>query len=212
MLSNCAHFQALCQAANAAAALASIYAHGKDADPARPFAVVALEDPRYGAVSGSTADRFKPSGSVFLSLEVPSVKTGTITGQTSAAIFDCSALAGFEDDHFNGLRLTMTSGAASGEYQTIMDYTGSNGRFILQRSLTVLPGVGSTFKISPLNAADSIKHFLNVLGDIVDDLTALSGTGGCESFEQLSLEEFGRPALDKEADNDLGARLRLQLK
>jgi len=209
MLSNCAHFQKLVKAANAAAALGSIYEWGQQPAPTRPFALVSSElyDPQL--LAGGSRDWYQPLGSLKAQFEIPLAWSGVNTS-TSATVFDVTEFVGLDDDFFNGLEFYVTSGAHKEEHGTVGDFAGTQGRVTLSAPLTGNLAPGDAVEIRPATDKDGWTWFFNVLGDIVSDLQALSGTGGCLSLRRMKLQEYGRALKETEATDWIGAILEME--
>lgn len=190
MLSACAGFQKLVQAANAAAALSSIFAFEEDGQPDRPFAVVDfLDNFAMQDISGGAALKYKNAGTLAIWLEAPArYDAVAISTANTDTIFTASALAGFADDHFNGLTLEMTSGDEEGETKVISDFAGATGQITLAGALSGAPSAAETFSIYGASDQDSRYFFANTLSDILSDLLAISGTAAYLALRNVRME------------------------
>jgi hypothetical protein len=125
--------------------------------------------------------------------------------------FKDSAQALRADGFFNGLNLTITPTGGTLQTKAVIDFTGADGLLALASALTPSPTVADAYTIAPADASDGMTFFMNVLGDIITDLQALSGTGGCLSFRAVRIEDYGRAKIDQEASDYAGALLALDL-
>jgi len=199
MLSECTSFQKLVQAANASAALARIYSVGEEDEPARPFAIVDLLEDSPVDAAGGTRNFTIPHGRLSLTVEIPLLKTGTVTSGSSSTVFSDSALAGFADDHFNGLTLQI-----GGVERQIADFAGATGTITLSAALSGTPANGTEFTIYPASVEDAFTWFRNIIGDIKEDLLTLSGAGGYLSLSKFAKTAEGRSQDDKEDTDYIG--------
>jgi hypothetical protein len=205
MLSNCASFQKLVQAANAAAALSSIVSFGQSSDHARPFALIGLGDvPRESTSRG----RFTPGGNLRITIEAPLHYEAAVTGATSNTVFACSSLARLADNFFSGMALEMLLvGALATETDTVSAFTGSTGTITLATGLSETPEVGSVCNISAADVNDALTFFMNAMGDIQLELEHLSGLGGNLNLHAIRLGDYGRPEREDDKDEYAGAVL-----
>lgn len=206
MLSNCASFQKLVKAANAAGALSSILQFGQSSDATRPFALIELGDVPREAISQA---RFKPAGQLKLALEMPLKWEAAVTAQTSASVFRCSTFANLANDFFNGLRLKMLAGDQINQADDVSDFAGATGEITLATGLPGAPGVGSTLRIYPSNVDDALLWFMNVVGDIQTELEALSGQGGYFNIHSIRMGDYGRPTQEDREDDYAGCVLEI---
>jgi hypothetical protein len=206
MLCACASWQKITQSANAAAALTKTIGFGQDSSLARPFANVYLVGAGGDNIGGGSVEAFLPRGTLGLALEIPLEYSGAVTTAGTETSFKASALAGFADDCMNGLQLTITPTGGLEQTVAISDFVGSDGTLTLAR-IRPAPSLADTFTIAPANARDALVWFLNILGDIVADLNAQAGTGGCISIAHADLKNYGRPERDKEDDDYAFAEL-----
>lgn len=206
MLSNSASFQKLCQAANAAAALQKIVLQAGD-PLTRPYAHVMDLEPNSERIAGGSRDYYRTTHKLAIEIEMPVALTGTVTVAGDTDEFTVGGLAGLKDDHVNGLVLMMTSGMASGQSAVISDFTGASGAIVLASALTAAPGIGDGVSIAAANLADEHVWCLNTIGDILDELWALAGTGGYVGFAGVRLTASGRPQQDRQEDDYWGAVL-----
>ncbi|MCW8129623.1 MAG: phage BR0599 family protein [Planctomycetota bacterium] len=217
MLANCASFQKLVQAASATAALAKVYPFGIAGEPARPFAVVGHEDWRPEAVAGGTRLEYANLGVLSILTEVSLKLEAAVTTANSTTVFRLSGLVGLKNDHFNGLKVKILSGAAKNEIGEISDFDGATGEITLAGALPAAPQVGDTLRIYPGSDQDAYTWFMNTMGDIAAELLAQSGAGtdlntvdsgmpagfGCLALRQPRQEVFQRAAPDKQAVDHL---------
>ena len=207
MLSNCATFQAIVQAASAAAALARIYAYGKSGAAARPFAVLECPEFRRKMIAGGTRDWYTTEGKLSISFEMDTNKTGTLTSQTSSSVFADSSLIALPTDFFKGLMFKPTAGVTKGESKEILAFNGTTGQITLVSGLTQQPGLVA-YSIEPATVADANNFFFNWLNTIERELLALSGTGGSLSIKP-AINDKGRSRNDKREDF-FGANIELE--
>lgn len=213
MLSECTALQKLFKAASATAALASIHIYGK-AGAARPFALV--ERPKFSrpAVAGGASNQFVGVARQTVWLEFPIRWSGTVTTGASNQILTVSALAGYADDHLNGLNFVYLPGASE-EVVAISDFDGATGQITLASALSGTPAPGDAFKIRPASDADAWIFGTNVLGDVQSQLEAkaggadltdasslLGGELGPLGLRDFELGELGLPARDETAPDD----------
>lgn len=219
MLANCTSFQKLVQAASASAALARVYPFGVMGEPTRPFAMIGFEDWNPEAVAGGTNLEYVNIAELSILIEMALTLTGTVTTQNSTTVFRAASLAGFANDHFNGLSLKSLTGTSANQNQSreILDFNGANGEITLATALPAAPAMADTFRIVPASDADAYTWFMNVMGDIMAELLPQSGAGtdlstvdsaiaagtGCLALRNPRQEVLARPARDKSAVDTL---------
>ena len=206
MLSNCTSVQKLFQAANAAAALASIHMFAKD-DPTYPLCIVEPQQWSAEDVAGGASVKYVATGLIAALFEIPVIPVANgvaITAVTDASTFRASSLVALKDDHFNELTLTMLTGDYVDEAQTVSDFDGTTGEITLGSALSGAPDVGDTFKVAPADVADAYTWYFNVLGDIREELEALSGQGGYLALRNIRCDRWGLELIEDSEDEQLG--------
>jgi hypothetical protein len=201
MLSNCVTFQKLTQSANAAAALTKIFRFAKKGQPTRPFALLMADDFRRDSKAGGSRAYYHSSGSMWFSIEVDIERAATITGVTSDTVFTAAALAGLADDYFNGLELTLTSGAQKDSHREVLDFNGATGQLTIASGLAAQL-VNTTFKIGPLDLDDMYLHFLKTLDAIIAEMEALSNTGGYLHLTSINRDDYGEVRADQRSGGE----------
>lgn len=203
MLGTCTAWQKLCQAADASEALDHIHLFerntSRDGSITRPFAVVLPPHYKFQDVGDGASLSYAGVGTLALHFEMAISTTGTLTGVTSAQILVDSALVGLADDHFNGMRLKMTSGAYKGDSAPIADFDGATGTITLAAPLAGAPAIADTCRIEAPSTSDAYLFALNTLGDVVADLKLESGKGGSLALRDINLEIHGLSKPDKKS-------------
>ena len=195
MLSNSAAFQALVSVASAAAALPFIGVDGVLGTVARPWAYVGLENHTSRSKSGGSVDRYIPSGTLKLVLEVPSSRDSTLTAVTDAShVTDASLIS--LTDWYTGKQYTALSGAAAGQNPDVTALVSSinftTGQITLATPLFALPAIGDGYELFSSTPEQALSHFRNQLGAIQADIQSLSGSGGYISIHEIGFSDYGR--------------------
>jgi predicted phage tail protein len=95
----------------------------------------------------------------------------------------CDGLVGYDDDYFNQMKVTVTSGAAAGEERVISDFDGTTGTLTLATSLTAAPSAGDTLMIRD-------RVFIKVRGVDIYGPGTLSSSVTVE-FDNLTEDALG---------------------
>jgi hypothetical protein len=192
MLAACEGVQSLFAAADATAAAQRIHLFEKHA-PARPFIVVWPQNWAARDIAGGSRIGYRAAGLLAFLIEFGLVREGIeVTAQVSGEQFTAAELAGHADDHFAGVELQIDSGAQEGQTGVVETFDGVTGEIVLASALPGAPGLGSVFQLRPADVEDAYIWGLNLLGDIREDLEALSGGGGYLGLRNIRLDDnFG---------------------
>lgn len=215
MLSQCASFQALVGAADAAAAKASIHVGRSTAGDswgdvaagaARPYALLQSRALNPVMVGGGSRDFWANAGELLIELEIDTYAPGQVTAEASASVFTDANLVA-PASLLQGATLTMEDGPQQDKYDTVATFVPATGQITLDSGLPGLPGVGSRFKIGPADVETAHLRFLEQLGLIAQELLALSGGGGALALRSPRLlDDWGRSVPEEEGDY-IGATL-----
>jgi hypothetical protein len=195
MLSNSANFQAIVGAANAAAALPYIFVDGVPGGTSRPWAYVTMDDHSSRSKSSGGQDRYIPSGTLKIVMEIPTSRNSTLTAVTDTTHVTDSSLIGLTD-FFTGKQYKALSGAAAGQNPDITALISSinftTGSMVLATALHALPAIGDGYEIFCSTPEQAVSTFRNQMGAVQADVLALSGIGPYISIHECSIHNYGR--------------------
>lgn len=138
-------------------------------------------------------------------------------GARTGAVNDAGALVGdFDvdgfteatDDHFNGMVMTFTTGALTGQSRTISDYTGSGQNCVFAEAWTNAPTNNDEFIITPAQLAGStlfqvLRLFITILNQSTGQLDAGSLTAGTIDAGAIATDAIGSDELATTAINEI---------
>lgn len=220
MLAQCATVQGLLRASSAAAALALILDEAVSGEAARPFIYVTSPEDSPQPLAGGTRTYYKPHGRLSAHIEVPQIWTGAVTQIFNEGEFYDTSLIGHADDFFAGLLTKFTSGALSGDHQTVLTLDGATGLLNHENDFDSAPQVGDEYILEPASEADAHIFFKNLLGAIRSEMLDLSGLGttdaldpdskGHLSIQSIRIADWGESLDDKEDERFFGAQIEVE--
>lgn len=122
--------------------------------------------------------------------------------------FDVDGFTEVTNDHFNGMTMTFTSGALTGQGRTITDYTGVGQNCVFAEAWTNAPANNDEFIITaaPLAGADILRLlrlFISILDQSTGQVDSGSFAAGAIDAAAIAANAIGASELATDAINEI---------